>query len=132
ITEYCIYNITVKKTLYIKKLVEIFSFIISKNNKIFIFSNTVNFLKILNYNIFIRFIYWLNNYYLFITDLIKKNIIKIFYISNNINSINRFTKLLESKVFSLFRTLLEIIIYFIIIKLKAIFSNNTVSLSYII
>ncbi|PYH97950.1 hypothetical protein BO71DRAFT_317566, partial [Aspergillus ellipticus CBS 707.79] len=97
-----------KEALYIKKLVEVFSLIISENNKIPIFSNTANSLKILNYNIFTRFIYWFNNYYLFITDLIKKNIIKIFYISSNINSADRFIKLLESEVFSLFRILLEI------------------------
>ncbi|PYH94698.1 hypothetical protein BO71DRAFT_324979, partial [Aspergillus ellipticus CBS 707.79] len=108
VAEYCTYNAAAKKILYIKKLVKVFNLIISENSKIFIFNNTVNFLKILNYNIFTRSIYWLDNCYLFITDFIKKNIIKILYIFGNINPADRFTKLLESEVFSLFKTLLEI------------------------
>ncbi|PYH88798.1 hypothetical protein BO71DRAFT_466819, partial [Aspergillus ellipticus CBS 707.79] len=102
------YNTAAKKTLYIKKLAEVFSLIIFKNSKISIFSNTANSLKILNYSIFTRSTRWLDNRYLFIADLIKKNIIKILYISGNINPADGFTKLLESEAFGSFRTLLGI------------------------
>ncbi|PYH92847.1 hypothetical protein BO71DRAFT_295124, partial [Aspergillus ellipticus CBS 707.79] len=44
VAEYCAYDVAAKETLYIKKLAEVFSLIISENSKIPIFSNTANFL----------------------------------------------------------------------------------------
>ncbi|PWY88692.1 hypothetical protein BO94DRAFT_464676, partial [Aspergillus sclerotioniger CBS 115572] len=61
----------------------------------------------------------IDNRYFFITDLIKKRKIKIFYILKKKNPVNSFIKILGLKIFSVFKYLLNIKSYLVVGSLHA-------------
>ncbi|PYH92136.1 hypothetical protein BO71DRAFT_400789 [Aspergillus ellipticus CBS 707.79] len=81
---------------------------VSPNGRIPVFTDSANSLNILYQEGYTRTTRWLDNCYLFVADMIKKNIIKISHITGTQNPADSFTKLLEQEAFRTFLNLLGI------------------------
>ncbi|PYH97891.1 hypothetical protein BO71DRAFT_395730 [Aspergillus ellipticus CBS 707.79] len=79
---------------------------VSPNGRIPVFTDSANSLNILHQGGYTRTTRWLDNRYLFVADIIEKNVIEISHIAGTQNPADGFTKPLEREAFRTFLNLL--------------------------